>query len=189
MTATRVMGIDPGFTSQGVVVLSQETTGATIQLMYAEVTRTAKTPKKIRRDLRVSADDQRRFQELAAGLERAFKHKPTAMCIETYAPFKAQGGGAWKASAAYGGASFWGIAKGLLVMPFLPQDVKKAMTGKRSSSKQEVENVLRDRIKGLPEFLETIPKGQREHAVDAAGHAMLGIGEMAVMRRMMGMTG
>lgn len=187
MEALRVMGVDPGLASLGVVVI--EAGGDRIHALAAQVLRTKKASKKALRDLRVSADDQRRIRALWAGMDAlAAAHRPHALAVETYAPQPGRmGGDAWKAAVIYGLVQGLGLAHDCQVLPFLPSDLKRVFARKASASKQEVADVVLGRIDGLAALLAAIPKGQHEHATDAAGHALLGLEEMRAMRRMMGM--
>lgn len=183
----QVMGIDPGLSSQGVVVLRQKTKTAPPEIAHAAVTKTEKLAgKKRKRDLRVSADDQRRFGELLGGLNAAVKtlgrSRLNAVCIEVYAARMGSG----KAALAYGGASFWAQDHGYIVLPAVPQDVKRGICGKVSASKQDVEDRLRELIPGLQAELDKLPKTQREHLADAAAHALIGLQEMWDLRQLTG---
>ncbi len=184
----RVMGVDPGFASLGVVVLEQRQ--GQIQALAATVLRTKKASKKVLRDLRVSADDQRRLRAFWDGLEGiAVAHAPQALAVETYAPQPGRGGGnAWKAAVVYGLVQGLGLSHGLQVLPFLPGDLKRVFTSRASASKQAVGDVVLGQVVGLAAFLDKLPAGQHEHLTDAAGHALLGLREMVEMRRLMGVA-
>ena len=188
MDALRVMGVDPGFASLGVVVLEQRQ--GQIQALAANVLRTKKASKKVLRDLRISADDQRRLRSFWDGLQGiAALHSPQALAVETYAPQPGRGGGnAWKAAVVYGLVQGLGLAQGLQVLPFVPSDLKRVFTRSASASKQAVADVVLGQVTGLAAFLDQLPAGQHEHVTDAAGHALLGLREMAEMRRMMGVA-
>jgi len=185
-----VLGVDPGLAKQGVVVLSQATEKSEINPRHVAVTVTKKMAGKKKRDLRVFADDQRRFKALFQGLEGTTPFDPHALCVEVYSQIPGrQGGSAWKTSATYGGASYWALARGMTVMPTQPQDVKRGIAGKLSASKKDVEVALLELIPKLGPFLDALkPPSLREHAVDAAAHAYLGLKELWEIRRMMGVT-
>jgi Holliday junction resolvasome RuvABC endonuclease subunit len=184
----RVMGVDPGFASCGVVVLEQRE--GQVKALLGTVLRTKKADKKVLRDLRVSADDQRRMRTFWAGLQSAaVAGLPQALAVETYAPQPGRNGGnAWKAAMVYGMVQGFGLANGLQVLPFLPSDLKRAFANRASASKQAVADVVLEQVPGLKAFLKGLPEGQHEHLTDAAGHALLGLREMAEMRRMMGLA-
>lgn len=149
---------------------------------------TEKQAGKKKRDLRVSADDQRRFRQLLDPFEKVSSFfRPTAMGIEVYAPYPGRmGGNAWKAAAVYGGVSFWAMVHGIIVLPFLPMDVKMGLCGKKTASKAKVEEEAIQRIGGLAKSLDMLPKGKREHLADAAGHGYLALMEVQEMRAIAG---
>lgn len=70
-----------------------------------------------------------------------------------------------------------GIAfqRGLSVLPFTPTDLKKRATGRSSGSKEDVAEGLRKIIMGLDATLESTAQGHRNHAHDAAGHAIMAL--------------
>jgi Holliday junction resolvasome RuvABC endonuclease subunit len=187
MTTLRVMGVDPGFASMGVTVL--EAHAGRVQVISAEVLRTKKATKKALRDMRVSADDQRRLRAFWVPLHHTIKaFKPQGLAVETYAPQRGRGGGnAWKVAMAYGLVHGVGLAHGLAIMSFQPADLKRTFPGKLSASKEEVATILFDQVDGLEVYLQQLPSGQHEHVTDAAGHALLGLFEMIELRRSMGM--
>jgi Holliday junction resolvasome RuvABC endonuclease subunit len=188
MQALRVMGVDPGFASCGVVVLEQRE--GQVKALAANVLRTKKASKKALRDLRVSADDQRRLRAFWEGLQGiAAVHAPQALAVETYAPQPGRtGGNGWKAAVVYGLVQGLGLSQGLQVLPFLPADLKRVFTNSTSASKEAVADVVLTQVTGLAAFLDRLPAGQHEHVTDAAGHALLGLREMVEMRRMMGVA-
>jgi Holliday junction resolvasome RuvABC endonuclease subunit len=183
----RVMGVDPGLASLGVAVIEKRE--ERVMALAARVLRTKKASQKMLRDLRVSADDQRRLGELWDGLVAIVTaHRPQGLAIESYAPQPGRGGsGGWKSAVVYGVVYGLGRANDCTVLPFWPGDLKRKLTGKASASKDEVATVVLGEVAGLAELLHKIPRTQREHVTDAAGHALLGLREMLAMRRMMGM--
>jgi len=182
-----VLGIDPGWASTGVAVL-RKYADQSVECLHAGVIRTEKSSKKDLRSLRVSADDTRRMKELhvgLAGIADAFDIQ--VLAYEVYSPYGKQGGNAWKASRAEGGVQIFGLERGMVVLPFLPQDLKRAFCGKVSASKDDVIEAMSKKVKSLEAMLLQLPKTMREHAADAAGHAYLAFEEMYRMRAMMGL--
>jgi hypothetical protein len=109
---------------------------------------------------------------------------PFLVGVEAYRPFKGRmGGNAWKSAVGYGLASGFARARGWPLHVFLPDDLKRAFglggrkipgTNQRVKvSKREVEVAVCRKVDGLAELLDKLPKAQREHAADAAGHAYL----------------
>jgi Holliday junction resolvasome RuvABC endonuclease subunit len=185
-----VFGVDPGFAGQGIAVLHQEAPGQEPHVLFASSTKTEKRANKRKRDLRVSADDQRRFKELWESLEFARKRvgrQPiNAMCIEVYSPYKEATSAAAKAGAAYGGATYWGLSQGMIIIPAVPQDIKRGICGRLSASKKDVQEEIVRLIPELASYLQKTNKTQREHMADAAAHAYVGLAEMWELRQMLG---
>lgn len=187
-----IFGVDPGFAGQGIAVLEQAEPKGKIGVVFASSTKTEKRANKRKRDLRVSADDQRRFKELWESLEEAAakceERIINAMCIEVYSPYKEATSAAAKAGAAYGGATFWGLSQGMVIIPAVPQDIKRGVCGKLSASKLAVQQRIVELIPEMAEWLAGVNKTQREHMADAAAHAYVGLNEMWELRKMLGTT-
>lgn len=182
-----VMGVDPGFASSGVAIVAQDGDNHP-ELLHLEVVRTKETPKKEMRNLRVSADDQRRMRELWDKLDELHHvYQPTMVAVETYAPFKGKmGGNAWKGAMVYALVSGFGYANGLVVLPFLPVDLKRGLCGKVSATKAEVEAAVGQKVRGFAEAIAKVPKTQQEHPSDATAHAYLALKEAEQLRQRMG---
>lgn len=182
----RVVGVDPGFRTMGITILEQEQ-GSRPRALVTKVVETEKMAGKRKAlvETRVSTDDQRRLSELWCGLEDSVAEcvalvgeRPFIVGVEAYRPFKGRGGGnAWKSAIGYGLVSGWARGHGWPLMVFLPDDLKRAFTLSRSSSKQEVEAAMCKKVDGLRELLDQLHKDDREHAADAAGHAYLALVE------------
>jgi len=190
-----VMGVDPGLGMTGVAVLKQFR-GHKPVVVYLGVVATEKEPKKSRRNLRVTTDDKRRFTEIWGKMsEVANAHAPQALAVEVYSPWQGaykgkEGGGgfksAWKTATVYGLCLGFGFARGLLVFPFLPMDIKRGIVGAKGASKEDVFRELLGKVEGLGPCLASIPKSKQEHVTDAAAHAYLGLCEMHIMREELG---
>ena len=181
-----VMGVDPGLAATGVAIL-EKAEGKKPICLEMNVIRTQKAKKKDLRGMRVTADDSRRMREIWNGLaDMERKFKPQALAFEVYTPHKAQGGAAWKTGRIEGAVQMFGLERGMLVLPFLPQDLKRGFCGKLSASKEEVLDVMSVKVENLERMVHTFNKTLREHVSDAAGHAYLAFEEMYRMRAMMG---
>lgn len=182
-----VMGVDPGLGTLGVVVLEQLSPDLQPKVLLAKVIQTKKADKKLRSNLRVTNDDQRRYKEIWSKLsDIATEYDVYGVGLEAYRVFEGRGGNAWKTAVVYGGIIFWAHTRNLYIAPFLPTDLKKRFCDKKSASKKEVENRLCFLIEGLEDKLKKIPKTKREHVADAAGHAFLILEEVAEHRKMLG---
>lgn len=185
-----VLGLDPGLKHFGVAVLVEREDGGHACL-FGEAIETDPTPKKQRRHLRVSVDDQRRMHELWKRVAHgpAERWKPTAVAVEAHQPFAGAGHGhanSWKTGVVYGMCH--GIAYHLGVPLFLtyPFDLKRDIAKKKTASKQEVEVAICARVSGLRGILEALPDDAREHVADAAGHAFLALGQLSEIRSLGG---
>lgn len=213
---TRVAGIDPGFISTAVVVLEEREylrpvqTAREVVVIEWQVFRTAKMKQKERSNLRVTNDDVRRYTEIFVGVrDMLIGQRVRALGVEAYrvaprfgrrkgppggqpAGEGAEGqdsGGAGagaKTMAVYGGVLAVGVALGLYVTPWLPNDLKKRFTGRQSSSKEDVwESICRE-VQGASKMIDNCPKSLREHVGDAAGHAVLTLEEARRIRKFVG---
>ena len=163
----------------------------------ATVIRTEKAKKKSRGSLRVSDDDLRRYREHWDGVCQIFnEHQPHALGVEVFQPgFRGKkagkqiGGsaGAVKTMAVYGGLIFWALTMSMFVAPFLPGDLKRRFCGKLAASKQDVISEMCQLVANLEDVLAGVPKTQREHVADAAGHAFLVLEEIDKTREMLGL--
>ena len=172
----RILGIDPGFASIGLARLAATDDGQ-IRAEAAAVVNTTKASKKQRVALRVSADDVRRSRKIWDGMH-LLTEGVQAVAYEVYAPFEGRSKNGAKTAFACGLAVALGFALDVPVIPVLPADIKRALTGGASASKERVCEELEERVIGLAEQLARIRKTQRNHASDAAGIALVGIEEI-----------
>jgi len=188
-----VMGVDPGFSALGVVILERTNLGAKPKLIHAKVIETKKPKKKARTNLRVTNDDERRYREIWAKLDETYgEFDPYAVGVEGFRVY--QGSGA-KTMAVYGGVLFWAYTRNMYPAVFLPSDLKKRFAGKQSASKFAVEEEMYPLIDGFKATIlgrdakgkSLFPKTKREHIADAAGHAFLMLEEIDRTRQMLGL--
>lgn len=155
-----IAGIDPGFANIGYVIARLDTTK--VVPIKASVFITEKSNKK--RNVLASADNFRRAQEISVFLRQLiFENKISIICLESMSFPR-------NSSAAAKVAMFWGVLSaitehlGIPVIQASPQEVKLALTAKKSATKEEVEEAVKK--------LYTVPKiqsiGSKEnHAYDA----------------------
>lgn len=181
----RALGVDPGFANTGLAVVEVSPTPKLIALRFLE---TSKSSKKAMRDIRVSADDQRRLRSIWDALSETIEqYHPNAIGVESYALFPGQlGGNSWKVALAYQLSVCVGWKYGVLPMVFRPDDLKRRFLGKNAGTKLAVEDVLKVLVLGFKDALLEFPKTKREHVTDAVGHAVLALEESAKMRAMYG---
>lgn len=182
-----VMGVDPGLASTGLAIL-EKAPGKKASCLKLKVIRTKKADKKDRRNLRVTADDSRRLKEIRDGLAELFEDlRPQALAFEVYSPYGAQGGSAWKTARVEGAVQMFGLEREILVLPFLPQDLKRGFCGRVGASKVDVQTALCEKVDDLRTAIQNFPKTVQEHVADAAGHAYLAFEEILRMRAMLGL--
>ena len=168
-----VVGVDPGFASMGYALLELQS-GYPV-FVGAGVIRTRKSTRKV-----LSCDDN--FERTA----------------ELYRELKRRSGGALLFAVE---AESWtrmpsdkliGLARGALyglatemdvpLEQYSPQDVKDCIEGKRSASKQDIERTMLDGHVELGAYLDALPKGQRQHASDAAACAYTALKRSTIVR-------
>jgi crossover junction endodeoxyribonuclease RuvC len=160
MRPTVVLGIDPGFASIGFAAVGLAS--ASERVLRAWVVRTEPSARK--RQVRASEDNARRAMEIAAAVEAALgEFAPVALAAETMS---------WprNAAAAAKVALAWGVLCAaahrhrLPLVQASPQEVKRAVCGRKSASKGEVIEALELRYPDieLPDQLTL-----QEHAADA----------------------
>ena len=187
--AFTVLGIDPGFASLGVARISC-TDGQMLVADAVRVVTTKKATKKERRELRTSADDVRRARKLWDGISDIAENID-AVAYEVYTPFQGRTrrtANGTKVALACGLALGFGFSADVPVIPVLPADVKREVTGHVSASKQRVAELLTLNITGLGDQLGALRKTQREHASDAAGVAYVGLIEAMRWHRVSGVS-
>ena len=180
--ASLLLGLDLGQAALG-FAFELHAAGETVQAL--EVVRTERSDRK--RAVRESDDAVRRLVEIAAALERRINPGVVALAVEAQscnASSSAKVGMAWGAIAA-------AVAQrhGLPVLQASPQEVKRALTGRKDASKADVQCALEIRYPDLPDWP---PQRDRvEHAADALA-AVVACRDHAVIklaRRMAGATG
>ena len=157
----RVLGLDPGFASTGWALAELRDRPVIVE---AGVIRTAKSPKRTKV---LAADDNfRRCRELAEALAPLLD-QVSMVCAEAMSPMR-------NASSAAKVALCWGVIaglcqeRGLPLAQVSPQGLKKALCGRVSVTDAELHPEMERRFPELVGALD-VPRGQREHAYDAAG--------------------
>jgi Holliday junction resolvasome RuvABC endonuclease subunit len=182
----RILGVDTGLLNLGLCMV--EGTSDDCRCLHLEVFHTKKADKKARRNLRVSTDDARRLDEIYDRLIALIaQFLPQGISVEAYTPNpKQRGVGAWKTAMVYSLVLGIGRSRQIAVFTNLPADIKKLYGGRLSSSKEAVAEKLVKRVSGFEAHFKRLGKTVQEHASDACAHGVLGLQEMATLRRMMG---
>lgn len=156
-----VLGVDPGFASMGFAAVAVDPVGDLANAVW--VVRTEKSTKK--GNVRASEDNVRRAMELSFRLEEAVANwAPLAVAAETMS-WPRNAGAAAKVALAWGVLCSVAKRHGLPLVQASPQQVKLAICGSKTASKEEVIAAVRKR---WPEL--ELPKQVtlQEHAADAA---------------------
>ena len=192
MEGVFILGVDPGFAFFGLSVVQLLPDAE--RIVWVDVIRTQKTDKK--REVRAADDNFHRAQVIAAELHAVVKqHCPVAIAAEAASDPR-------NASAAGKIRMAWGVLADLCYVYQLPlvqvspQDIKKALCGDKSASKEEVRAALEGRYSGqfdvfkarFPPARPPKPNGQWEHGFDATG-AVVTCLDSQVIRMARGMSG
>lgn len=190
----KVLGIDAGFASIGLALVSSKWTTAVewatdepdrLELVHVAVLRTKKS--KLARS--VTLDDANRMDEISREISSVIRAwEPDVVACEAFAPNMRQGGGG---SAAWKTLLSIGIARGIAQergMPFSLRrsaDLAKLLPSrlpKGGDQKAAVEAEVNRRIRRSRKIVEAaVNRGMREHAYDAIGHAILEIDRRSLL--------
>jgi Holliday junction resolvasome RuvABC endonuclease subunit len=167
-----VFGIDPGFASLGwaAIHFHNEQGKPRFRCDGAGVIRTKKTKEKIP----IYQDNQDRAENIAHTLyDLTQEHGAVLIAVEAES---------WTRTAS---DKLIGIARGVIygmartggypLEQYPPQLVRKELIGKQAVSKTDLEDWLLSNVENLGMYLDRLPKGQRNHAADAAGVAITAI--------------
>lgn len=166
---TYILGIDPGFASVGVAVVALGDTPANDCPIKLDVIRTKKADTK--RKVRASDDNLGRAKEIAAELQKILTLYPASLiCAETMSYPR-------NAAAAAKMAICWGVLAAIAQQRHIPitqaspQEVKKALCGRKDASKEEVQDALQTMfpamLTGKDNLCARIPASVQEHPYDA----------------------
>lgn len=167
----KVLGLDPAFAAFGVVVAELNLDTLEIDILAMEL---LKTEKMAGKGYRVSSDNLRRAQSLNTGL---LQHYPEASLVFSEIP---QGSQSAKACTALGIAVGIVACCPLQIIEATAMEVKKASTGKKNASKQEMIEWATTLYPSAP-WKTKIRKGElsftndNEHLADAIGVIHAGI--------------
>jgi crossover junction endodeoxyribonuclease RuvC len=155
-----VLGVDPGFASLGLAAV--ELGVDTCAPLAAWVVRTEPSARK--RAVRASEDNVRRCLELATALEAAVtRWRPVALAAETMS-WPRNAGAAAKVALGWGVVVAMAHRHGLPLVQASPMDVKRALLGRKTASKEEM---IAEVGRRWPD-LELPPQATlQEHAADA----------------------
>jgi crossover junction endodeoxyribonuclease RuvC len=172
----KILGIDPGFAAVGVCIVEVRA-DALVPEAWKVIT-TQKSKLKIL----ASVDNVNRCRELFSSMETLFKDV-LVVCTESQS---------WPRNASNSAklGMFWGIlsslahANGVAIVQASPAAIKKAVTGNKKASKEDVQKALEGMF-DLPPWPPR--KTMREHVADALGAvvACAGCEAIRTIRRML----
>jgi crossover junction endodeoxyribonuclease RuvC len=167
-----VLGIDPGFASVGYAVVN--ISAEYDQVLAMGVIRTEKANKKAK--TRASEDNLVRAKEIAQELATLIdRHHITVICAETMS-FPRSSSVAAKMAMCWGVIATLADRYNIPVTQASPQEIKVAVCGKKSASKQEVQTAIHalfpvtdQRVTNCvrTDILRDVPPSLREHPFDA----------------------
>jgi len=159
-----VLGIDPGFASVGICAASIEPDRILVESVA--VVRTAPSGKK--RHIRAADDNLERARTIAKEIARWVDDwSPVAICAESMS-FPRSSSSAAKMAMCWGTIASIAEAHRLPVLQATPQEIKLAVAGRKTASKEEVQAGVEGHLSSFAaKGLEEIPRSQREHVYDA----------------------
>jgi Holliday junction resolvasome RuvABC endonuclease subunit len=160
-----ILGIDPGFSSLGWSLL--DLSKGQPRCLDAGVIRT-KPDRKLKR----CDDNARRIAVITKRLEQLHRHHQPIIIAAEAQSWTSFVNADRSVAMAWGCLSALGEIWALPIIQFRPQEIKKAVCGDASASKQTLENALVDSIADSFKHLAKISKTQRNHAADALGAAV-----------------
>lgn len=164
-----VLGIDPGFASIGYAIVAIGPDADRDCPVKMGLIKTSKSSAK--RNVRASEDNLDRAKEIAAELQKLLTLYPaTLICAETMSYPR-------NAAAAAKMAMCWGVLAAIAQQKHLPltqaspQEVKKAVCGKKDASKTDVQQALGAlfpaQLTGSGHLCSKVPPSAQEHPYDA----------------------
>lgn len=161
-----VLGLDPGFASCGYAAMELDDDGV-IDVAEMGVIRTQPSPKK-RKVLAVD-DNVRRLQEIVKELD-GLVGGANVVCAEAMS-FPRNASSSAKIGMVVGAVVTLCEAHGRVLLQATPQQIKKAVCGNKSASKEEVESAMLDKHPAIDLLLKDVPRSQVQHAYDALAAA------------------
>lgn len=163
----RVLGLDPGFANTGWAIMDLEGTTATV--IDVGVFCTKKNDRK--RNVSEISETFDRAREIARFIEGLIERYDVAVvCFESQSPVRNASASA-KLGLTYGVIAAITARRNLAVVAPSPQKVKKAMVGRNSATKEEIEAAVRSKYprskKAFAQYEADVPASRREHGFDA----------------------
>lgn len=164
--SVRILGIDPGFASIGVVIV-EVSSAIKPALLYGDVWHTSKSAKK--QQVLAAHDNVRRTRLVARQFLSLIDQFQVKLIAAEYMSFPRNASNAAKMALCWGAIGT--ICEVRDPMPLLqasPQNVKKSLCGSADASKEDVWKAACMHYPNLEAMLEAQAKADREHLGDAA---------------------
>ena len=160
--STFVLGLDPGFRNLGYSVMEIASWGQKVHV--AGAFKTDKSDKK--RKVLAADDNFRRGREISKFLNELMEQwKVSAICTEAMS-FPRNAGAAVKIAIAWGVIVALAERRRLAVVQASPQEIKLALCGSKSASKEDVEAAV-EKLYSVAPLLEGTARTFHEHAYDS----------------------
>lgn len=176
-----LVGIDPGLAKIGFSLVHHDGGKKLVSVRLVETERADKAQK-----LAISADNNMRFHSIFTALKDFLGTIPPGekviVGIEGFGYTPGSGRNLLNTAQAVGvikGALF---AMGKIPFEFKPSEVKQTILGRKSGSKDEIQEALTRIYPNLPELLGVHAKGKWEHMADAVALAECAFAEYAQRR-------
>lgn len=159
-----ILGIDPGFASIGLAVVSIGATDSVVKAL--KLVKTEKASKKA--GTYVSDDNVKRTQEITRALVSVLRDNDIKVICAEAMSFPRNSSAAAKMSLCWGALAATAEMLNIPIIQVSPQQAKVALCGRKDASKEDVQQALKDRfrVQNLDTLACDIPKSQREHPFD-----------------------
>jgi len=176
------MGIDPGFSNTGWVILKKEK--KTYETIDFGCIVTKPIKKVLRHGIRITDDDSRRAMEISDHLIGLLRKKtPDVIGIETFS-LRPKMGKAWKTAFGYAIALCSSRIVNTTVLTFTPSDIK-SFTGDKTASKKKVRESVTSLY--LPKFdWSSVKEAHKEHIGDACALSVMAAEQFMEYRSKLG---
>lgn len=168
-----VLGVDPGFAKCGYAIVDVQPYKEVVE--ETGVITTVPSPKKLH--ILSTDDNVRRLREISCALETQMTEAQVVCCEAMSWPRNAS-------SIAKIGM-VWGVivsladSRSIPILQASPQDIKIALCGRKTATKDDVISAIDNRYPDMPPF--RMPKSSWEHQADAVGAVVACLNSQAMM--------
>lgn len=176
-----LVGIDPGLAKVGLALVHHDGAKRLVKVRLIETEKSDRAQK-----MAVSADNNMRYHELFTALKDFLSDVPPGekviVGIEGFGYTPGSGRNLLNTAQAVGVLKGGLFSMGKVPFEFKPSEVKTTILGRKSGSKEEVQEALVRMYPNLPELLGQYAKGKWEHLADAVALAECAFEEYAQRR-------